>query len=459
MNTTDDSGWADRLARARVRMFPTTWQAARALHRLDPQNLPDTKTLHRYWSERWETGMFRPNRTYRELIERLLDSPGLFQDPPTGPPPSTAMMTVRPVHPVVSPVRIPRHTVVGTGHQTGFGWDREVTMAAEESAEHAANSGAQVSERTLEQLHDDVVGLARGYTRRPLPEVFRAARHTRDLAASLTTQTRRPSQLADLYVIAGQSCGLLSTAAFDMGYWDAATRLAEAALTYADTAGHSSLRAWALGMCAFMANWQGRPDDAVHHINTALAIAPPGTPTVRLRAFEARARALLADPDGVTRAIQAAEVASTADQHDDLHDGIGGELGYEPGRLDVSAGTAYIALRDAQAAERHARRALTLYSAMPPEQRAFYAENSARIDLATALVLRGDLAGARDTLVLVFALEPSHRTAGLTGRIGQVRTLLTAETFRNSRAARQLTTDIEFFTTDTAERALPESDL
>ena len=147
-------------------------------------------------------------------------------------------------------------------------------MAADESAEHAMMSDAQVGEGTLEQLRGDVLRIARGYSLRPLPDVFRAARQTRDIAMRLIDRTHRLAQLADLYVITGQSCGLLATAAFEMGYWDAAARFAGSAHTYGDLADHNGLRAWALGLHAIIANWQGHPDEALNLLGDGLRQAP-----------------------------------------------------------------------------------------------------------------------------------------------------------------------------------------
>lgn len=464
MDTNGREGWADRLMRARQRRFPTTWQAAKALARLDPDNLPDAKTLHRYWSQRWETGAIRPNRTYRELIERLLDSPGLFHD--TGsdalPPPDPAELPTPPVHPVHHDAS-PRANCPPTLDDAEFGhrpvWGGEVRMAADEAAENAAMSDTRIGDVTVERLHGDVLRLARDYTRHPVTEVFRAARRTRDLAATLVERTRRPSQLADLYTIAGQACGLLATAAFDMGYWDAAARFADSALTYGDIAGHDGLRAWAQGMRAFTANWLGHPDEALNRIDDALTFAPAGTATARLRAFEARTRALLGDSEGAARAVRSNQDARDADSRDELHDGIGGEFGYNEARQELSAGTAYVTLRDGVAAEQHAQRALEILGTYPPEQRAYYTEHAARVDLAIAKLLRGDLAGARETLAPVFALPPAQRVSGVTSRLEQARTLLGAEVFRTSRAARQLAADIADFTADTTGRALPPGDL
>lgn len=464
MEDASPEGWAVRLAQARVRRFPTTWQAARALHRLDPNNLPDAKTLHRYWSERWEPGSRRPNRTYRELIERLLDDPGLFQDSAASeggsrPPEEMTGLPVLSVRSGVSPMPACPPTLIDTGQGTRRAWDEEVRMAADESAEHAAMSDAQIGEGTLEHLHDSVLRVARGYSLRPLPDVFRAARQTRDLALRLTERTRRLTQLADLYVIAGQSCGLLATAAFEMGYWDAAAQFAGSAHTYGDLADHNGLRAWVRGLQAIIANWQGHPGDAVNLLDDGLRQSPVGTATVRLRCIEARSHALLADHDSTTSALRAADQSRAADDQDDLHDEIGGEFGFDAARQAFCAGSAYLGLGDGIAAEEQAQHALTLYAAASADERAYSPENGARIDLGTARLLRGDLDGAREALIPVFTLPPVQRVVVLTGRLGQARALLAGDRFATSRAARQLDGEIHEFSADTAAQALPPGDL
>lgn len=332
-------------------------------------------------------------------------------------------------------------------------------MAADEASEHVADSDTGLGERTLEQLQGEVLRLARGYNLRPLAEVFRDARQTRNHAARLTGRTHRPGQLADLHVLAGAACGVLANATFDMGYWDVAARFADSALGYGDLAGHDSLRAWALGMQAFVAHWQGRPEHAATKLGEAFEFAPAGTAAVRLHSIAARVRGQLSDPDGVARAVQAAEEARETDGQDELHDGIGGELGYEPARIQVSAATAHVRLGDGPTAEQHAQRALEMYESLPVADRAYYAEYGARVDLAAARVLRGDLPGARDALIPVFALAPAQRVAGVLGRLDQVHILLAAPIYRDSREARQLADDITDFTTTTPAHPLPEANL
>lgn len=331
-------------------------------------------------------------------------------------------------------------------------------MATDEAAEHVTDSDTGLSERTVEQLWDEVRRLARGYNLRPLTDVFADARQARNHAARLIGRTHRPSQLADLHAVAGGACGVLANATFDMGYWDAAARFADSAFGYGELAGHDSLRAWALGMQGFVAHWQGRPADALRKLGEALELAPAGTATVRLHSIAARTRGQLSDPDGVDRAVRAAEEARAVDSRDELHDGIGGELGYEPARLHVSAATGYVRLGNGPAAEEHAQRAVEMYESLPVADRAYYAEYGARVDLAAARVLRGDLASARHALLTVFALAPAQRVAGVLGRLDQVRQLLAADIYRDSREARQLADDITDFTTATPAQPLPADD-
>ena len=197
-------GWPERLREARMRRFRTTWQAAKALSALDPR-LPNLRQLHRYWAERWETGRIRPSRTYRELIEQLLDAPGLFTGEMTGEavtPASDAPPTVADVATLASDAgssgssghtaraggsnwAMRPHSVVGAGYHSRAELRREVSMAAEDAAENAATADTGIGERTLTQLQEDMVRQARDYPRRPLAEVFRNARQTRDLAARL----------------------------------------------------------------------------------------------------------------------------------------------------------------------------------------------------------------------------------------------------------------------------------
>lgn len=73
-------------------------------------------------------------------------------------------------------------------------------------------------------------------------------------------------------------------------------------------------------------------------------------------------------------------------------------------------GASFVALGDGEQAETEANAALAQFGEMPEGVRSGAGELGARVDLAAARTLRGDLAGAADALVAVFALDPERRT-------------------------------------------------
>ena len=81
--------------------------------------------------------------------------------------------------------------------------------AAHESSEHAAAfESASVGPNALEQIGEDVFRLARAYLQAPPLSLLAELIRVRDRAYWLLDRTRSPSQQRDLYLIAGQACGL-----------------------------------------------------------------------------------------------------------------------------------------------------------------------------------------------------------------------------------------------------------
>jgi hypothetical protein len=336
---------------------------------------------------------------------------------------------------------------------------RELTMTAHESSEHAGFVASRRLEPvTLEQLHDDVILVARQYANTSPPHVYSEAKRVRNRGFELLEWTRRTEQEDDLYLLIGQACGLLASVSFDLGNRDAATEQARSAWIYGRHIGHHGLCAWARGMQALIAYWSGRPLEALRLVREAQEYAPPGTPLVRLRCIEARAWAHLADLTETTRAIQAAQDAREhARERDDLHDGIAGEFGFDEARQARCNGSAFLELGATEPAIAETRRAIELLGALPPEQRWFKVEVQAHTDLSATHLLNSELDGAREALVPVFAVPPELRIEGLTQRLGRVRTLLVRSPFRRSQEARQLGEQIEDFTVNAAGRMLPSS--
>jgi hypothetical protein len=328
-------------------------------------------------------------------------------------------------------------------------------MAAHESSEHAATASGAVSSTDIEGVQEAVWRLARQYHRESPLQLLAKARHVRNIAYLLLDRTRRPAQTTDLYLVAGQACGLLAVASFDLAMWDAAEEQARSAHTYADTIGHAGLRAWARGTQALIANWMGRPRRAVELISLGVPEAPSGAATARLRGIEARAWAELGKPDRVEETLRLGDAEIESANHDDLHDGIGGEFGWGPSRHAACAGTALLSVGDADGAVERIQQALTL---LPRDPFGGLVSERAQIDLAAAELVAGRLDASIAALDDVWALPAPQRRQGLTGRLDQLARHLTAAEWRDASEAGELRDRIEAFNAEaTMVRALPAS--
>ncbi|MEV5407293.1 XRE family transcriptional regulator [Thermopolyspora sp. NPDC052614] len=399
-------------------------KAVRAMHRMcQEQGLGARGLTKRSWLD-WESG-HRPGADYLDLLCRL------FQ---TG------------------PVELGFATDYTPGIKTAAPTlERELIMsAASESSDHAAEiESAFVGSNALEQLEDDVTRLARAYVHAPPLPLFGELTRVRNRVYRLIDRTRHPGQQRDLYLVAGQVCGLLASASFDLGYPHAAAEQARAARVYGEVIGHNELTAWSDGLLACVEFWTGRPGQALRLVERGLAIAPEGTTRVRLLSIAARASALLGDVDGTREAILDARRARGPGSQ--MHDGIGGEFGFDEARQAFCAGTAYLSARLGAEAAAECERALTLYRDASVERRWYAAEASTSVDLAAARLITGDIDGAAVALAPVFALPPDRRVEGLVKRLGQVSTSLASISFSSGRT---LMERIENFTAETATGVL-----
>jgi hypothetical protein len=120
----------------------------------------------------------------------------------------------------------------------------------------------------------------------------------------------------------------------------------------------------------------------------------------------------------------------------------------------LCAGSSFVAFGDGEQAEIEATAALALFGEVPEQSRWVAGELSARADLATARVLCGDLAGAEDALVPVFALDPERRTESLTLRLTSLGRMLGSARYRDAVEAGRIGDAIEDFTALRATRAI-----
>ncbi|MFF8617912.1 DNA-binding protein [Streptomyces sp. NPDC015350] len=315
---------------------------------------------------------------------------------------------------------------------------------AQDDAGEAAS--AAISDRSIEQLRDDLTDLARTYNTRPANEVWASSAALRDEAERHRKRTRIPVQQQELLVLAGQAASLMASAAFDLGELAGARRLARAAGVYGESARFPPLRAYADGTLAYIAYFTGDPAQAVALAGQALSYPGIGDTAVRrLQAIKARAHGHLGDVHSAREAIH----HTTDDRsgaRDLLHDDIAGEFGFPAERLSMSNSSTALLAGDTVLAEHAARRALEIITRKPADRRSAPVLGGASADLAMARFLKGDADGALDALATMWAITPDKRVTGLLARVARLRQLVSSQRrYRGSAEAAELVERIELF--------------
>lgn len=247
---------------------------------------------------------------------------------------------------------------------------------------------------------------------------------------------------------------LLGAVSFDLGALTAAVSFTRSCAQYGKTIGHGPLQAYAHGVLAFVAFWDGRPSEAVRLARAGQQFGGLGdTALCRLLAIEARAHGHLRDEKQAESAIRRTlELDSGA--RDELHDDVGGEFAFDAARAAMSNATTRLLLRDGEGAEACASNALTLLHSKPEHERPIMVSGPASIDLARARLMRNEIDGAAEALVPVFEVPPAWRGAGLLERVVAARKELTWPELRGARAALDLAGRIEDFTALSPARML-----
>jgi hypothetical protein len=328
-----------------------------------------------------------------------------------------------------------------------------LVSAARESVDHAIESSSALDPSALEHLQAAAGRAAVAYYVTPSLGMLTDLVKLRNTVYEQLDRTHKPRQQADLYLIAGQVCGLLSSVSWDLGHSDVAEEQARAAHTYGNVIDHHSLSAWARALQVTVAFWSGKPRRATGIATAALERAPSGTARARLHSVNARALALIGARQEVQIELNKASDELDVAGGDDFLDEIGGELGFDRARRALCAGSAYVALGDGTQAETEAMGALDLFREMPEASRWATGELSARIDLGTARTLRGDLAGAEDALLPVLDLDPSRRTEALSQRMQGLGRILGTSRYRGAVEASRLGEAIESFADSSLARA------
>jgi len=288
-----------------------------------------------------------------------------------------------------------------------------------------------VGDTTLEQYQQEVARLATDYDQSPRLQVFVPARELRDEVFALINGRQYPDQTRDLYLIAGQLCGLLAQASLNLGapYW--ATTQARTTWRLADLAGHSGLRAWARGTQSLVAYRCGDPEGATRFARAGRRFATSGTAMVRLAGMEARARASLGDLSGTEQALN---IAKDAREQASTPDMLGGIFTFNDARQAFFAGDCYVSFHRVELlrmAEAEAIESIRRYEAGPLEERSFGDMAMARLVIADARFHQGDLEGAYEAARPALALPPEYRITQMVERFGSLDRQLTASKYRS----------------------------
>ena len=206
-----------------------------------------------------------------------------------------------------------------------------------------------------------------------------------------------------------------------------------------------------------MAWRSGRPEAALDLVQLAQQYALPGTATLRLKSFEARAWAHLGAPVETARAVEASEAElDHVDGTDELSDVVGGEFAFGRARQAMCNGTALLQVRQSDAAIVQAQHVID----MSADAGAGIADPvlvCARADLALARLLGRDFEGAAEALAPVFGVPPEQRRRALMERLTTVRqTFRATQQWRTLPAGRALGAAIEDFASADAGHGLPE---
>ena len=320
-----------------------------------------------------------------------------------------------------------------------------VVDAGWRSVEHAIDAASALDPSALEHLEAAARRAAHAYLSQPSLTMLTDLVQLRDTVYAQLDRTHKPRQQAELYLLAGIVCGLLSNVSFDLGHPEVAEEQARAAHSYGSVIDHPSLRAWARGLQATVAIWSGQPRRAIGITESALINAPAGTARVRLHSVRARALSLVGARDEVDTELAAAVSQLELAGRDEFLDGIGGELEFDRSRHALCASSAYIGLNDGERAEPAALHAVQTFAELHSDRRWEGGAMAATVDLGIARVLRGDLAGCEAAISDVFNLPTSDRIETVSLRLLAIGHLVGAPRFRGSIEARRLGENIEDF--------------
>ncbi|UMP06700.1 helix-turn-helix transcriptional regulator [Amycolatopsis sp. EV170708-02-1] len=306
-----------------------------------------------------------------------------------------------------------------------------------------ASSGT--TNEAVEQFDSEIRRIAAAYISRPLVDVFGEIRELRLEVFRLLDSNRIPSQLRDLYLHASRLGGLQAHVSLDLGDYRAADIHAQTAWLYAKLAGHQDMLGWIKALQSLIAYWDDRLEDAVERAREGALFRPRGTTGARLASLEARACAARGDEQGTLAALDVAENAR-ADATMDEYSGV---FTFPAAKQSVYAGTTLLTLKSSSALAKQAigksQFALDVYQVAAPADRSAGDILAARLDLAGAHMVLGDLDATQSYLVPVLAAPQVRRTASIVKRARDIGDRLSSTKYLTTARAKGLRNEIREF--------------
>lgn len=301
-----------------------------------------------------------------------------------------------------------------------------------------------VSSTALQTYRSRLASLSTDFVHRPAEEVGpKLHRLWKELSVHLEHGLRQ-HQGREVYLVAGMICVVLAHLCHVRGRPHQGLVHAEAALLWAQDAGHRELLGWTLGTKALLTGSTEGPEAALQligHAQDVLRGSPrPGSGAIRLACYEARFSAEAGQQERGLAAIQASEDATAAlgaSGAADL-DAIGGILSFgEPKRASLCADP-YLRFGCADLAEQHARAAIAGYLTGPAEQCSYGDVALSQLTVARARLSAGNLDGVLDAVRPVLALPGPQRIAPVREQLGRLGSALSTPRFLGAAEAAEI---------------------
>lgn len=332
-----------------------------------------------------------------------------------------------------------------------------ISSTAKESLKHAERAEVtEVGGMTLADLDMEVRRIAQEHLHVNSLDIFDDTILLRNRVYRLLERKQHPRESSQLYFLAGILCNLLADTSMSAGQPRAALEQCQAGLTYGEIIGHNGLRFWARTMQASLAYWSGRPKRALDLVQSAEQWSR--APVARLQYDNASAlfHACIGERDDSLESLRSAqENRDRVSGTDELFEQIGGMFAYPPAKQAQIATMTMIQLERFEDAVATASQCLDLYESSPHSQRAFGNEASAKIDLARAHLLSGEVSGATSALQEVLNLPPRMRQEWFVVSLKSLLLDLRHSRFNGSAEKRQLAEKIEDFCSETAAATFP----